>query len=332
MPRDELSGAQLEKLGDRLRRGPLALDDLRQLRAFLKTLEPFAEDIFAQVRDANADIANLRSARVVRRSSKTPRSILAKLRRQTTTLAQIQDLVGCRAVVPDIIDQDAWLTKLRSLFPTATIVDRRTKASPSGYRAVHVIVRNGIQRFEIQLRTALQDSWANIVERIADRLGLEIKYGGGNPLIQQVLGMLSEVIAARENFQDRWQAHLVHPLLATNAMRIEPMPRLDAAFGPGQSTPQMSGGELLLSSNRRLPSGAEVSIGRPGTRPERAVVTVESTLSEEMQKWLPFNFLYHLSFENRQHIIDKYFEEWEDDQKREEQMVGVMSALEDLVQ
>jgi len=147
MPSDDLSGSQLEKLGDRLRGGPLTLADLQQLRRFLETLEPFAEGTFAKIRDLDAEAAGLRSAQITRRNVKTIRSILAKLRRQSTTLRPIQDLVGCRVVVHDIVDHNEWLTALSSIFTVAQIVDRRP-IPQHGYRAVHFIIRDGALRFE----------------------------------------------------------------------------------------------------------------------------------------------------------------------------------------
>lgn len=54
--------------------------------------------------------------------------------------------------------------------------DRR--AEPSfGYRAVHVIVKVRGRPVEIQVRTRLQDLWAQIVERLADEWGRGIRYG-----------------------------------------------------------------------------------------------------------------------------------------------------------
>jgi ppGpp synthetase/RelA/SpoT-type nucleotidyltranferase len=40
---------------------------------------------------------------------------------------------------------------------------------------------------EIQVRTELQHSWAELSEKIADRFGIEVKYGGGAAEIQDVL-------------------------------------------------------------------------------------------------------------------------------------------------
>ena len=148
---DVQTAAQAEKAGRQLRAGPLTLDDLQQLRRFLETLETFAEETFSKIRDRPE---GLRSAQITRRNVKTIRSIVAKLRRQTTKLVQVQDLVGCRIVVPDVIDQDAWKRSLERLFPTAQVVDRRV-APQNGYRAVHLIVRDGIQRFEVQTANAV---------------------------------------------------------------------------------------------------------------------------------------------------------------------------------
>lgn len=209
MTEKNLSGAQLEKLGERLRKGPLTLSDLQQLRSFLETLEPFAEDTFGEVRSLDSE-ASLIAAQVTRRNAKTVRSIIAKLRRQSTSLRQIQDLVGCRIVVPDIIDQQEYRVALARLFPTAQVVDR-AGTPQRGYRAVHIIVREGNQRFEIQLRTQLQDEWANIVEKLADRLGLEVKYGGGDRALQAVLEQLSAKIAQVEEIEESFRVRIEEP-------------------------------------------------------------------------------------------------------------------------
>ncbi|HTX04146.1 MAG TPA: RelA/SpoT domain-containing protein [Candidatus Acidoferrales bacterium] len=191
------SSSQLEKLGARLRRGPLDLADLQQLRSFLDTLEPFAEKTFNLIRGLSTRRQRLPPARITRRTAKTVRSIIAKLRRQTTTLRQIQDLVGCRIVVPDTRSQEDYASALHELFAEARIVDHRA-APQHGYRALHFIVKDGQQRFEIQLRTGYQDDWANLVEKIADRVGIELKYGGGEIELREALLEVSEKIARSE--------------------------------------------------------------------------------------------------------------------------------------
>lgn len=96
------------------------------------------------------------------------------------------------------------MSALKEVFPDSRVVDRR-KSPQYGYRAVHVIVRDGNRRFEIQLRTELQDKWANIVEKIDDRFRTELKYGVGDATILDRLAQASKSIAKIEDFQQRFE-------------------------------------------------------------------------------------------------------------------------------
>jgi ppGpp synthetase/RelA/SpoT-type nucleotidyltranferase len=194
---DAFSGSQLEKLGERLRDGPLLLADLQQLTRFQETLAPFADATFDTICSLDRELSGIPRAKIIRRTLKTVRSTIAKLRRQTTTLRQIQDIVGCRIVVLGVHDQEIYAGELERLFPSAQIIDRRTMPQ-HGYRAMHFIVRDESRRFEIQLRTIIQDDWANLVEKVADRMGIEIKYGGGDISINKALIELSEKIGQAE--------------------------------------------------------------------------------------------------------------------------------------
>jgi ppGpp synthetase/RelA/SpoT-type nucleotidyltranferase len=57
------------------------------------------------------------------------------------------------------------------------IVDRRKRPS-HGYRAVHVIASVDRRFVEIQIRTSMQDLWAQTMERLADKVGRGIRYRG----------------------------------------------------------------------------------------------------------------------------------------------------------
>jgi ppGpp synthetase/RelA/SpoT-type nucleotidyltranferase len=63
---------------------------------------------------------------------------------------------------------------------------------------LHLIVREGSKRYEIQIRTHLQQIWASIVERLISVFGIEVKYGGGEPDIQMRLLHLSDLIGRYE--------------------------------------------------------------------------------------------------------------------------------------
>jgi Region found in RelA / SpoT proteins len=93
----------------------------------------------------------------------------------------VQDLAGARITIRDFVAQDECKEMICQFYSEQDceikIVDRRIDPR-FGYRAVHLVARvNGIP-VEIQIRTELQDSWAQIFERLADRWGRGIRYGG----------------------------------------------------------------------------------------------------------------------------------------------------------
>ncbi len=78
-------------------------------------------------------------------------------------------------------EQDRLAEGLMHLFtkygnPPPKLVDRRRHPS-HGYRAVHIIVYINGAPVEIQLRTKLQHEWADLFEKLADRVGRGIRYG-----------------------------------------------------------------------------------------------------------------------------------------------------------
>lgn len=114
---------------------------------------------------------------------KTTGTIIEKLRRSPRgPLASIQDLAGFRIVGGfSFGQQDQLRDEIMRRFPAdprePAFKDRR--AEPSyGYRAVHVMVCIGDVNIEIQIRTLAQHMWADMMERLADRLGRQIRYGG----------------------------------------------------------------------------------------------------------------------------------------------------------
>lgn len=152
---------------------------------------------------------------------KTTTTLTEKLRRERgMRLSRMQDLAGARITVSNRIEQDEAAKTICTHFEAAgclsRVVDRR--ANPShGYRAVHVVVQADGIPVEIQVRTRLQDSWAQIVERLADRWGRGIRYGqdpiepdrrvitGGSVFTRretiEMLLALSDVIDATEGAQ-----------------------------------------------------------------------------------------------------------------------------------
>jgi putative GTP pyrophosphokinase len=104
----------------------------------------------------------------------------------------MQDIAGCRLIVQDLATQDEVVERLKELFDKLTIDDRRERPS-HGYRAVHVIVNYSGKLIEIQIRTSLQDGWAQFSEKLSDVVDRGIKYGGGDSEVVSLLAILSDV-------------------------------------------------------------------------------------------------------------------------------------------
>jgi ppGpp synthetase/RelA/SpoT-type nucleotidyltranferase len=113
---------------------------------------------------------------------KTRSTLIEKLRRQPDLpLVRVQDVAGARITVSDLqaqdIARDRVCDALTSSGCTIRIRDRRDEPS-HGDRAVHVIAGVSDLRVEIQIRTVLQDLWAQLYERCGDIWGRQIRYGG----------------------------------------------------------------------------------------------------------------------------------------------------------
>jgi len=94
-------------------------------------------------------------------------------------IPNIHDIMGVRiACDMTLTEQDKLVSLLADSLPVHQILDIRISPH-SGYRAVHVILKlsNGVFA-EVQVRTLLQDLWANCYELAGDIFGRAIRYGG----------------------------------------------------------------------------------------------------------------------------------------------------------
>ncbi len=167
MPR--LSNRQLDEFGDRLRVSDPTAEDLE----LLGQVRSLYAGPLAEVTRVLVDLGLEPGGRL-----KTTGTLIDKLRRiPGMQLSRIQDVAGVRIVAEMTREeQDGLVERITARFDDCKVKDRR--AEPSyGYRAVHVIVRVQGGPVEIQVRTHLQDLWAQIVERLADAWGRGIRYG-----------------------------------------------------------------------------------------------------------------------------------------------------------
>jgi len=99
----------------------------------------------------------------------------------------MQDIAGCRIIVPTVLMQDSLGNALEVLYDDIVVDDKRNSPT-NGYRALHLIPKVNGKHVEIQVRTELQHTWADASERLADVHGQEVKYGKGD---QEVVGFLA---------------------------------------------------------------------------------------------------------------------------------------------
>jgi putative GTP pyrophosphokinase len=180
------SASQIDKLGVRLRAPLMIKADLFLLDEYRNSFAPASSEVLSVLR---RDFQLEPTAR----PAKSTRAIIAKLHREGTRLSTMQDVAGCRVVVPSRKHQRVYADGLRAAFADHRLVDRLVKPS-HGYRALHLVVKLQGRWVEIQLRTELQHLWAQLCELMADRLGPDIKYGGGDAKARQLLDGLSMAV------------------------------------------------------------------------------------------------------------------------------------------
>lgn len=141
-------------------------------------------------------------------------SIINKLKREPTmSLWTMQDLGGCRFIVPTIADVYKYSEQYqRSRIRHKLIKKYDYIASPktSGYRSLHLVFQfqsdtqskqsyNQNMMIEIQFRTHLQHVWATAVETMGLFTRQALKAGQGDEDIKRFFVLISSLFALREN-------------------------------------------------------------------------------------------------------------------------------------
>jgi len=215
------SKTQVDRLGERLKKGSVSDADLQALDAYRRTFAEAYESVIRILRD---DL-NLEPTG---RPAKSTTSIADKLRREHIRLTQIQDIAGCRVVVEDIAKQDALVDRISAIFGQSHVTDRRARPS-HGYRAVHIVVTTSGKSIEIQVRTALQHLWAEVSEKFSDVVDPAIKYGGGSKETQDALLEIATSVAAYEHAELSVAKLLANPLRsATGKVPVALRKRINA--------------------------------------------------------------------------------------------------------
>lgn len=126
-------------------------------------------------------------------------SIIAKLQRETIRLSQMEDIGGVRVVLPSLSSVDRTAQLITERFEVKGDDNYVVTPKPdTGYRARHIIVLEDELRIEIQLRTQLQNLWADMVERYTVLGIADLKHGQGSKEVLEFFFELSELLSSLE--------------------------------------------------------------------------------------------------------------------------------------
>jgi GTP pyrophosphokinase len=116
-------------------------------------------------------------------------------REPTMKVTQMQDVGGVRARLPSLDAVHAVSRRLKKSWTIHRTRDYIANPKPSGYRAVHHIVRRDGYLIEVQLRTTLQDAWANQIEEDSQASGVEFKFGRGPEDVHTYYALVAQAFA-----------------------------------------------------------------------------------------------------------------------------------------
>lgn len=185
----EMSANQVAKLGRRLR--DAATPSVDDVAMYVDWTTSYSEARAEVKEELEARTAKVAPGGVVSSRDKQIVSVIAKLRRMRTRLSSLEDIGGCRVIVPTVND----LERVRNECATMSVTRVRDYQLErvSGYRAVHLTVRGANGRpVEVQLRTAAQQAWSAMVERW-NAIVPGLKYGEGDAAIQEFLNRVSVI-------------------------------------------------------------------------------------------------------------------------------------------
>ena len=207
------SRTQVDAAGEALIAPSSSLDDLRRVRAVVNNWRATHSVPLDCVRmELEQRVAGFGENAVVAARLKRLSSIEAKLRRfRSMRLARMQDVGGCRVVLPSAADVLNIADRYDSEpSPHAVIHSDDYIAEPraSGYRGVHLVSRfrpdseaqavyEGM-RIEIQLRSRLQHVWATAVETVGTFSGQALKSSVGDERWLRLFALMGSEMAFAE--------------------------------------------------------------------------------------------------------------------------------------
>jgi putative GTP pyrophosphokinase len=195
-----------------MREGKLNIDELSELdleviEADIELIEGWRKLHAVPLRNASANLRHyvrpymaqgVGVVSVTQRLKKYSTIVDKQERYPTMRLTKMEDIGGVRAVLATQTDADDISRKLRKNWKISRYRDYVRTPKESGYRALHLTAVKQGMRIEVQLRTYLQDYWANQVERDSRHLRVDYKSGKGNDEVHAYYVSMSELLVMRE--------------------------------------------------------------------------------------------------------------------------------------
>jgi putative GTP pyrophosphokinase len=148
--------------------------------------------------DLSHYVAEVSEIAVAQRLKRLPTIADKLIRLPTMNLATMGDIGGVRAVVPDQEAAYHVTRRLREDWPITRYSDYVAKPKADGYRALHLISKHHGRLIEVQIRTPLQDDWANEVEILSRSVVPDLKFGDGSGEVRHLFAELAFVYAENE--------------------------------------------------------------------------------------------------------------------------------------
>jgi ppGpp synthetase/RelA/SpoT-type nucleotidyltranferase len=243
------SGNAIKRLGKALRDGPVTDQLVAQLEDYRASFDPLLIDTSLRLETIlrTTGVPYLLTGR-----SKRTKSIIRKLRRpgnEGMDMSRMADIVGLRLIVQDLASQNQVLHELTSCLEIKDLHDFRENPPPSGYRCIHLNVRNDGQLLEIQLRTLAQHLWA--IE--SESFGEQTKEGSPPEEVSKYLQYIRMGVESIEGGQG-FPESVANPknLAATRAPFTSTLPTLSERFQQATATDsqEQTPGSFLLVYDR----------------------------------------------------------------------------------
>ena len=128
------SRSQIRRAGERLRRNEPPSEADRQIYSGYR--DTFAEPL----REVAETIGSFADGAPVQSRLKRFETVVEKLRRRTNDLSRLEDIAGCRVILPTMVEQHQTRNRIRESWDIVRERDYQTTPR-DGYRALHIVVR-----------------------------------------------------------------------------------------------------------------------------------------------------------------------------------------------